>query len=73
MFSTRSHRFFESSHFVMKGTSDLKLHGSDGRTLEGYFESKDGPAAYLGTSVPGFPNFFLLMGYAICGAFDSCG
>jgi hypothetical protein len=57
----------------MKGTSDLNLQGSDGRTLEGYFESKNGPAAYLGTSVPGFPNFFMLMGCVMQSVFDSCG
>jgi len=43
-------------------SSELDLQGSDGRTLGSYFESKNGPSAYLGASIPGFPNFFMLLG-----------
>jgi len=41
---------------------NANMRGSDGRDLLDYFESKQGPSAYLGTCVPGFPNFFLLLG-----------
>ncbi|MGW1076442.1 flavin-containing monooxygenase [Streptomyces sp. NPDC002537] len=37
------------------------LYGADGRTLHETWD-KDGPEAYLGTSVSGFPNLFLLLG-----------
>lgn len=32
------------------------------KTLEEYYAEQGGPTAYLGTTVPGFPNFFTLMG-----------
>lgn len=35
--------------------------GRDGRVLREYWEG-DNAAAYLGTLVPGFPNFFILLG-----------
>lgn len=31
-------------------------------TLSEYYDSKGGPEAYLGTTTPGFPNYFILMG-----------
>ncbi|MBT2382436.1 NAD(P)/FAD-dependent oxidoreductase [Streptomyces sp. ISL-11] len=37
------------------------VHGTDGRTLHETW-GEDGPQAYLGTSVSGFPNLFLLLG-----------
>ena len=40
------------------GTLDVR--GLDGRDLASYWG--DRPAAYQGTTVPGFPNFFLLLG-----------
>ena len=36
------------------------IHGRDGRTLEAHWEGS--PKAYLGTTIAGFPNFFLLSG-----------
>ncbi|MGW7456882.1 flavin-containing monooxygenase [Streptomyces sp. NPDC054797] len=45
------------------------LHGADGRTLH---EAWDGePQAYLGTSVSGFPNLFLLLGPNLLGGSTS--
>jgi len=35
--------------------------GRNGRTLKDYWET-DNASAYLGTTVPGFPNFFILLG-----------
>ena len=32
------------------------------QTLQEYYEKEGGPTAYLGTSTPGFPNFFTLNG-----------
>ncbi|KAF9077089.1 hypothetical protein BDP27DRAFT_1414210 [Rhodocollybia butyracea] len=31
-------------------------------TIQEYYDSKSGPAAYMATAVPGFPNFFMLGG-----------
>jgi cation diffusion facilitator CzcD-associated flavoprotein CzcO len=38
----------------------LPVTGRDGRTLQGYWA--DEPHAFLGITVPGFPNFFMLYG-----------
>ncbi|KAF7359005.1 hypothetical protein MSAN_01241200 [Mycena sanguinolenta] len=32
------------------------------KTVQDYYDSQGGPKAYLGTTVPGFPNLFLLAG-----------
>jgi cation diffusion facilitator CzcD-associated flavoprotein CzcO len=38
-----------------------RIHGRDGRSLLEQWQA-DGAQAYLGTTVPGYPNFFLLAG-----------
>jgi 4-hydroxyacetophenone monooxygenase len=48
---------FEASRFV----SSLEIVGRDGRTLREAWHDDDA-RAYLGVSVPGFPNLFLLGG-----------
>jgi len=47
---------FESTSFL----APMSIQGLDGRTLE--TEWKDGARAYLGASVAGFPNFFMMYG-----------
>lgn len=47
---------FRATEFV----SPLRVHGRDGRELSAYWK-EDAPS-YLGISVAGFPNFFLLVG-----------
>ncbi|KAJ2924688.1 hypothetical protein H1R20_g12399, partial [Candolleomyces eurysporus] len=42
-------------------TYPVPIYGSDGKSIQEFFE-EDGAKAYLGTSVPNFPNFFLLWG-----------
>lgn len=39
----------------------LNIHGTRG-TLKEYNDAHGGPSAYLGTTVPGFPNFFMMQG-----------
>jgi 4-hydroxyacetophenone monooxygenase len=39
----------------------MEVRGRNGRTIKELWE-KDGARAYLGTLVPGFPNFFMLYG-----------
>ncbi|KAG6851241.1 hypothetical protein H0H93_011677 [Arthromyces matolae] len=41
---------------------DSNVRGSKKTTLREYFASQGGPTAYLGTCIPGFPNFFMLLG-----------
>jgi len=39
----------------------LNVHGTRG-TLKEYNDAHGGPTAYLGTTAPGFPNFFMMQG-----------
>ena len=38
------------------------LHGENGLELKKYWQSIDGPQSYSGTAVPGFPNYFMVLG-----------
>ncbi|KAF7360618.1 hypothetical protein MVEN_00793500 [Mycena venus] len=40
----------------------LRVVGDTGKTVQEYYDSQSGPKAYLGTTVPGFPNFFIIAG-----------
>ncbi|KAF7359009.1 hypothetical protein MSAN_01241600 [Mycena sanguinolenta] len=40
----------------------LAVVGATGKTVQEYYDFQGGPKAYLGTTVPGFPNLFLLGG-----------
>jgi cation diffusion facilitator CzcD-associated flavoprotein CzcO len=40
----------------------LSVIGDTGKTVQEYYDSQGGPKAYLGTTVPGFPNLFILAG-----------
>ncbi|KAG6900840.1 hypothetical protein C0993_000159, partial [Termitomyces sp. T159_Od127] len=40
----------------------LHIEGKSGQTVQDYFDSKGGPTAYMGTTVPGFPNLYMLGG-----------
>jgi hypothetical protein len=40
----------------------LSIRGINGQTIQDYFKSKAGPQAYMGTNVPGFPNFYMILG-----------
>ncbi|HXC75970.1 MAG TPA: NAD(P)/FAD-dependent oxidoreductase, partial [Candidatus Acidoferrum sp.] len=48
---------FKANEFL----APMEVRGRDGRTIKELWE-KDGARAYLGTMVPGFPNFFMLYG-----------
>ncbi|HEX6865978.1 MAG TPA: NAD(P)/FAD-dependent oxidoreductase [Caulobacteraceae bacterium] len=47
---------FDTTHFL----APVEIHGSGGRTLSEAW--KDGAEAYLGVTVAGFPNLFMLYG-----------
>ncbi|KAJ7334902.1 hypothetical protein DFH08DRAFT_785005 [Mycena albidolilacea] len=40
----------------------LTVVGDKGKTVQDYYDSQGGPKAYLGTTVPGFQNLFLIAG-----------
>ncbi|KAJ7477975.1 hypothetical protein B0H11DRAFT_2234308 [Mycena galericulata] len=40
----------------------IDIQGSAGQTVTQYYEAHGGPTAYLGTTLPGFPNFFIISG-----------
>ncbi|KAJ7184662.1 hypothetical protein C8R46DRAFT_464998 [Mycena filopes] len=40
----------------------LKIVGNAGKTVQEYYDSQGGPKAYLGTTIPSFPNLFLIAG-----------
>lgn len=49
----------------------MHVRGLNGVTIQGYYDAHGGPAAYLGTTVPGIPNFYLLAGEFIRDMFSS--
>ena len=40
----------------------LNVKGSEGQMVGDYFKEQGGATAYLGSSMPGFPNLYLLLG-----------
>ncbi|KAH8102925.1 FAD/NAD-binding domain-containing protein [Cristinia sonorae] len=40
----------------------VSVTGIGGKTIQEYYREQGGPTAYLGTTVPGFPNFFTILG-----------
>ncbi|KAJ7612203.1 hypothetical protein FB45DRAFT_760076, partial [Roridomyces roridus] len=43
-------------------TYPLRVVGDSGKTVQQYYDTQGGPKAYMGTTVPGFPNLFMLAG-----------
>jgi cation diffusion facilitator CzcD-associated flavoprotein CzcO len=51
-----------TDHFLYtQGQYPFPVHGING-TIQDYYVQKNGPTAYMGTTMPGFPNFYLLSG-----------
>lgn len=40
----------------------VHIRGRTGQTVEEFYDSQGGPTAYLGTTLPGFPNFITVSG-----------
>lgn len=40
----------------------LPIHGRDGISMHEYWRTQGGPTAYRGTTLPYFPNMFMLLG-----------
>ncbi len=51
---------FGTGYHVTDLPAGDQVHGRDGRTLAQVWNGS--PRAYFGTSIPGFPNFFMLLG-----------
>lgn len=48
--------------FQTSASIALPIQGREGLTMKEYWEKSGGPTAYKGTTMPGFPNMFLLLG-----------
>ncbi|KAJ7740448.1 hypothetical protein DFH07DRAFT_1064204 [Mycena maculata] len=56
---------FDIIIFATGFTADLyplTVVGATGKTVQQYYDSQGGPKAYFGTTVPGFPNLFMIGG-----------
>ncbi|KDQ34170.1 hypothetical protein PLEOSDRAFT_1031458 [Pleurotus ostreatus PC15] len=40
----------------------IPIRGLNGQTIQEYYDAYGAPRAYLGTTLPGFPNFYMLSG-----------
>ncbi|KAI0797187.1 hypothetical protein C8Q75DRAFT_802839 [Abortiporus biennis] len=40
----------------------IYIRGQGGKTIEQFYEEQGGPTAYFSTALPGFPNFFMILG-----------
>ncbi|EGN98237.1 hypothetical protein SERLA73DRAFT_74465 [Serpula lacrymans var. lacrymans S7.3] len=40
----------------------VDVRGMDGTSIREYYDRMGGPTAYLGTALPGFPNFYMMTG-----------
>ncbi|KAF8133737.1 hypothetical protein EV363DRAFT_1430286 [Boletus edulis] len=40
----------------------VHVKGLNGTTVQGYYDAHGGPTGYLGTAIPGIPNFYMLAG-----------
>lgn len=47
---------------VAEFLGEIEVRGRDGRSIHDYWRDRNGPEAFLGMTVPGFPNFFMLYG-----------
>ena len=47
---------------VAEFLGEIEVTGLNGRSIHEYWRSEGGPEAFLGMTVPGFPNFFMLYG-----------
>ncbi|KAG2155030.1 uncharacterized protein EDB93DRAFT_1247986 [Suillus bovinus] len=40
----------------------MHVRGLNGATVQGYYDARGGPTAYIGTAIPDLPNFYLING-----------
>jgi len=49
------------SNQLTQDVFSLPVYGRS-KSIQQYFDEEKGPQAYLGTVIPGFPNFFTILG-----------
>ncbi|KAF7295788.1 hypothetical protein HMN09_01121600 [Mycena chlorophos] len=59
---TKKHDVIIYATGYVTDTYSIPVKGTTDQTVKQYFDAHGGPTAYLGTAVPGFPNFFTLAG-----------
>jgi hypothetical protein len=47
---------------VLQDRYFIDVRGSANKTVQEFYEEQGGPEAYLGSTLPGFPNFMLIQG-----------
>ncbi|KAG8704547.1 hypothetical protein FRC08_002183 [Ceratobasidium sp. 394] len=48
--------------FDIEGSLSMEVTGINGQTMRNYYNEEGGPTAYMGTTTPGIPNWFTLLG-----------
>lgn len=48
--------------FDIEGSLALDVKGINGQSLQEYYDLEGGPTGYMGTTIPGFPNWITLFG-----------
>ncbi|CAE6439365.1 unnamed protein product [Rhizoctonia solani] len=48
--------------FDIAGSMTLDVTGVNGLKLQEYYDKEDGPTGYMGTTIPGFPNWVTIFG-----------
>ncbi|KAG9088340.1 hypothetical protein FRC06_002084 [Ceratobasidium sp. 370] len=48
--------------FDIENSLTLNVTGANGQTLEEYYKREGGPTGYMGTTIPGFPNWVTVFG-----------
>ncbi|CAE6343559.1 unnamed protein product [Rhizoctonia solani] len=63
--SGHKHQFdviaFATGFDIMKSVA-LDVRGINGQRLQEYYDQEGGPTGYMGTAIPGFPNWFTILG-----------
>ena len=48
--------------FDITSSLALDVTGVNGQRLQEYYDREGGPTGYMGTTIPGFPNWFTILG-----------
>ncbi|KAB5590553.1 4-hydroxyacetophenone monooxygenase [Ceratobasidium theobromae] len=65
---TKTGKFYDvdiicyATGFDVERSFTIDVTGRDGQTLANYYKEQGAPTAYMGTTTPGFPNWFTIFG-----------
>lgn len=48
--------------FEIESSYTLDVKGIGGKSLQEYYDQEGGPTGYMGTTIPGFPNWVTILG-----------